>query len=195
MVSSMTIVSGLSSNLAVLAIAPPPDTDWPIPRASELEKASMINIVGLWPSRPCLVSWLNITPEETMATSELRSQRSGWASRARRIGLPKASPTTAVLCTPSASTTSRNSVASKVRLGRVTTVPPPHSVVRAVNPPVPCISGQAGMPRLPGSAKAPSRSAIVPSSSKPMPRVAPRRTTRSSWRHITPLGMPVVPPV
>src|SRR3546814_10752451 len=84
------------SNLAVLAACPPPDTDWPMPSASDDEKASIRNIWGLWRSRPCLVSSLHITPDDVMAMSDERSQRPSLASRAPRIGLAKASPTMAM---------------------------------------------------------------------------------------------------
>src|SRR3546814_7763355 len=88
------------SNLAVLAACPPPDTDWPMPSASDDEKASIRNIWGLWRSRPCLVSSLHITPDDVMAMSDERSQRPSLASRAPRIGLAKASPTMAMAFTP-----------------------------------------------------------------------------------------------
>ena len=113
-------------------------------RASEDEKASCRSIPGWWASRRCLDSSLHITPEEIMATRLDRSQRSGSASRARSIGLAKASPTMAIMLTPSRSTVSRSSTASKVRPVRVTTEPPVIIAMRAVNQPVPCMSGQAG---------------------------------------------------
>src|SRR3546814_16214290 len=72
------------SNLAVLAACPPPDTDWPMPSASDDEKASIRNIWGLWRSRPCLVSSLHITPDEVMAMSVERSQRPSLASLNRK---------------------------------------------------------------------------------------------------------------
>src|SRR3546814_1425604 len=93
--SSTTIVFRLGSNFAVLAAAPPPDTDWPMPRASEDENASIRNMLGLCSSSPCLVCSLHITPDDVMAISEDKSHRFGSAPRAPRIGLAQASPTLA----------------------------------------------------------------------------------------------------
>ncbi len=75
------------------------ETDWPMPRASDDEKASMIIIPGWWPSSACLDASLNITPELEMIMRLERSHLPGVASRARSIGLAKASPTMAMVFT------------------------------------------------------------------------------------------------
>ena len=174
---------------------PAPDTEEPMPSASEEENASSRSMPGWCASRASLDSWLHITPEETMATRLERSQPPGLASSARRIGLAKASPTMAMLVTASRSMVSSSSTASKVRPCSVTTEPPAESVDSPGKLPVPCICGHAGRNRAPGSAYQPRMSSTVPSSGKALARVALSFTTRSSWRHMTPFGMPVVPPV
>ena len=74
-----------------------------------------------------------------------------------------------------------------------TTEPPPLSVDRAMNSPVPCMSGHAGR-HVP--ARLPSRTAAIGSGgSVPGRPIRQSETYRSSLRHMTPLGMPVVPPV
>src|SRR3546814_18555837 len=90
-------------NFAVALVPPAVDTDWPMPRASEEENASTIIIPGWCRSRPCLDSSLNMTPELEIITSDEMSYLSGDASRARSIGLAKASPTIAMALTPSRS--------------------------------------------------------------------------------------------
>src|SRR3546814_11830912 len=92
------------SNLAVLAACPPPDTDWPMPSASDDEKASIRNIWGLWRSRPCLVSSLHITPDDVRSMSDEISQRPSLVLRSLTIDLAKASRTLALACTPLATT-------------------------------------------------------------------------------------------
>ena len=73
--------------------------------------------------------------------------------------------------------------------------PPPERTEKLVNAPVPCISGQAGIPVAPGCWNMASSAAGSRSSGRGVPSVADSTMMRSSWRHITPLGMPVVPPV
>jgi hypothetical protein len=109
--------------------------------------------------------------------------------------LANASPTMAMAFTRLASTSSSNSSGSKWRDGSSTMHPPEDRTANVVNAPVPCMSGQAGMPTAPGCWNDSSRNFGSGSSGIPPPSVPHRTTTRSSWRHITPLGMPVVPPV
>ncbi len=94
--------------------------------ASEDEKASCRSIPGWWARRASLLASLHITPEEIMATRLDRSQRSGSASRARSIGLAKASPTMAIMLTPSRSTVSSSSTASNERAGQGDHAAPGH---------------------------------------------------------------------
>ena len=96
-------------------------------------------------------------------------------------------------------TVSNSSATSKRRLASDTTVPPPTIAMSAENWPVPCINGQATT-ITGGAALAAARSATcstVVAGSTPVSGLPPAPSTlkRSSWRHITPLGMPVVPPV
>ena len=73
------------------------------------------------------------------------SHRSGSASSALRIGLANASPTIDRLFTRRACTVSSSSTASKCRPTVVTIEPASASVHIALNAPVPCINGAAGM--------------------------------------------------
>ena len=64
-----------------------------MPMASlEPSESTMIRR-SLWPSRPSLVSFDHITPDDTITRMVEKSHRSGSASSARRIGLANASPT------------------------------------------------------------------------------------------------------
>ena len=92
----------------------------------------------------------------------------------------------------------------KVRFGSVVTYfgassvsfgAPAVSVPNDVSAPVPCISGHAGRPTGPGSWKKPSKKDGSYSAGTATPRPLESASTRSPCRHITPFGMPVVPPV
>ena len=95
---------------------PPDDTEAPSPRASDEEKASMSSMPGLCLSSPCLTCSLHMTPDEVTSTRLERSQRPGWASSARSMGLAKASPTMMSELTLRASMVSSSSATSKWRL-------------------------------------------------------------------------------
>ena len=75
-----------------------------------------------------------------------------------------------------------------------TTVLAPESVDNAMNRPVPCMSGHAGSAtaRALAGAHGRDRDRWARFRAGPTPTT---RQYRSSLRHITPLGMPVVPPV
>ena len=108
-----------------------------------------------------------------------------------------ASPTIAMALTFSRSIVSSRSSTSSPRLSRVTALPPPDMTMSWVMHPVPCMSGQAGSPTAPGPC---TRSRMMPMSASPSRTRAsnPAPTmlrNRSSCRHITPFGIPVVPPV
>ena len=69
-------------------------------------------------------------------------------------------------------------------------------MISAVNAPVPCMSGQAGTAAGPGLVTCVAQRVEVGLARAAAGATARRGCTkRSSWRHITPLGMPVVPPV
>ena len=78
-------------------------------------------------------------------------------------------------------------------------MPPPIIAMNAENWPVPCISGQATTITGGGGARVGPLGDRVDdvAGSTPVSGLPPAPSTlkRSSWRHITPLGMPVVPPV
>ena len=166
-----------------------------MPMASTEPSESTMISRSLWPSRPVLVAADQITPLDTMTRSDEMSQRSGSASRALRIGLAKASPTIDIELMRSVSTVSSSSTGSKWRPVIVTTQPPTIRLEMALKNPVPCISGAAGRLRGPGLV---TRSVAAPRSSPGGRRLRlaeSRAPNRSSWRHITPFGSPVVPPV
>ena len=109
------------------------------------------------------------------------------------MGLPNASPTIEIKLIPSRSIASRSSEASKLRPSRVTIEPPKFMTESPGKFPVPCICGQAGQNLGPGPGI--SRSVTSPSSGIGFARAPASTTARSSCRHITPFGIPVVPPV
>ncbi len=179
-------VAAASSDVTVLVAMPMASLE---PRASTMIRRS------LWRSRPALVSADHITPLEITTRSEEMSQRSGSASRARRIGLAKASPTIDIELIRSVWIVSSSSTGSKCRPSIVITLPPIIRLLMALNSPVPCIKGAAGRLRGPGlvtRSRAASRSC---SGGSRLRLAASRAPNMSSWRHITPFGMPVVPPV
>ncbi len=145
-----TLVCSPSLKVAVSGSTPLADTDWPMPTASDELKASTIMAWGMWRSRPCLAGSENITPDDVNTNMLERSQRPGLASRARSMGLAKASPTMAVVLPLRSSMVSNSSSMSRWRLSRVTTQPPPERAMSWVMQPVPCMSGQAGTLTMPG---------------------------------------------
>lgn len=97
---------------------------------------------------------------------------------------------------PSVSTVSRSSTASKERLGSNTTDPPPPSKLKAVKAPAPCMSGEAGNPIGPALRTIDRTASTLPSVGYRAPGVvALNKLKRSSTLHMTPFGVPVVPPV
>ena len=130
-----------------------------------------------------------------MTRSDEMSHRFGSASRVRKMGLANASPTIDMELIWYFSMVSRSSVGSNFRPGMVTMHPATIKLLMALNKPVPCMSGAAGKLRGPGlvdrspigspSGTGGSRFLLVLSSVK----------NKSSWRHMTPFGIPVVPPV
>ena len=146
----MTFVCSPTVNVAVVLAAPPVDTDWPMPTASDEENASTIIMPGWWASRPCLEASLNITPDDEIMNRLEMSYLPGLSSSTRSIGLAKASPTMAIVKTRSRSMVASISSMSRLRASSVTVEPPPDSVMSWVNRPVPCMSGQPGSPMGPG---------------------------------------------
>ena len=144
-----------------------------------------------------LMAGERMAPPDRMTVSDDTSQGRAWtaASNASTRGRAMASPTITRKETCSSATSCHTRAASRWRSGEMTTVPPPNSVQKATQWAVPCMNGQAGSMRPP-----PLRAASAMSSGFSMPGPpgfppcsAPKKM--SSWRHSTPLGMPVVPPV
>ena len=79
----------------------------------------------------------------------------------------------------------------------VTTVPPPKRVEKASQCPAACMKGGMASAVTPGrstrSASSSGREMWLPEANGSPPPMAAKKM--SSWRHRTPLGMPVVPPV
>ncbi len=77
-----------------------------------------------------------------------------------------------------------------------TTLPPPYSPMNAAHWAAPCINGAAGsIVTIPeASAFFPTCSGVSGGGPYGLPPIIAAKK-RSSWRHITPFGMPVVPPV
>ncbi len=148
--SSKTSQNSPIPNFAVFVPPSAVVTERPKPSPSEAPKLSISTTWGICLHRPALTSLLHITPDETMETRLLVSQRPGLSFSACSIGLAKASPTIEMLSTLCVSTVSHNSSASKDGSDRVTMAPPDMSVPIAVMKPVPCINGQEGSVRLPG---------------------------------------------
>ena len=75
------------------------------------------------------------------------------------------------------------------------TLPPLNSALNAIQCAVPCMNGHAGTHLVRGTRQRSAiSSGVVIGAPPPLaPPIAPKNT--SSWRHITPFGMPVVPPV
>jgi hypothetical protein len=150
---------------------------------------------SLWRSRASLVSFDHMTPDDTMTRSDEMSHRSGSASSARRIGLANASPTIDIELMRCCCTVSSSSAGSKRRPSMQVIDPPTRSVLIALKNPVPCINGAAGMPFGPAfDTLAANASRSAPAGMRCLLFESSAPNT-SSWRHMTPFGIPVVPPV
>src|SRR5438067_11791179 len=93
--SVITLVFGPGRNDAVDVTPSRLDVADASPGASDEPSESSNDSVGLYSRRRRLVASLHITPDEKMARRLSSVHRPGWASRAARIGLAKASPTMA----------------------------------------------------------------------------------------------------
>ena len=152
-------------NDAVLAAAPPPETDTPMPSASDELKASTRSMPGWWASSASFTGSLHMAPDEMIIMSELRSHRPGSSSSAASSGRAKGSPTMTTAFTFSRSMVSSISTGSYLRDSSRQTRPPSANMVLAVKLPVPCMSGQAGrMVTPPGLASSEARTASMPPS-------------------------------
>ena len=129
--------------------------------------------------------------------SDERSTSSCIFSSASASGRAIASPVTPIMLTRCFSTSRHISSASN--LSTITAVLPSQVTRKIENWPAPCMSGGIGRLTSPPAATASIFSlascgdvtrSLVSASMPP-----PSAKYTSSWRHITPLGMPVVPPV
>ena len=59
-----TALFSVIMNRAVCSAWPAADTEMPSPTASDEPNESTSSAWGMWRSRPCLLSWLHITPDE-----------------------------------------------------------------------------------------------------------------------------------
>ena len=114
------------------------------------------------------------------------------------MGRAKASPTMVTVVTRLASIALSAWFGSKLVLGRVTQVPPIAIAPIAESRPVPCIMGGSGRFTGPGwdwiRLSSSSKLALGGIDRRGLPP-APMTLNKSSCCHITPFGMPVVPPV
>ena len=183
---------------AVSLASPAVESERPMPIDSDEPRLSVRMVSGgQWRRKSRLTSALHIAPDETTTSRLDRSKRSGASSSARTIGRANASPTMAIALMPSPVIASSVAVASNRRLARVTTQPPFSMPPSAVRKPVPCIRGHDGSEtrRIRSSSNWGFRPSMPPDRSNGSRRPSLLMCQRSSNRHMTPLGMPVVPPV
>ena len=120
----------------------------PLAPVSDAPNASMIATFGAHWFSSCLIVGERIAPPETRAINEGGAARSASASTSGRA---IASPTSEITFTPSRSTRSQISPASKRRLALSTTELPPKSATNVVHCALPCIKG-ASAKLIPGFA-------------------------------------------
>ncbi len=110
-------------------------------------------------------------------------------------GRPTASPITVIMWAPSASTVSHTSSGSSGPRGRID-FPPAMQSMSVTHDPAACMNGASSMALKASTMRSGSWASSVIG---PVMRVGsppPRQAKNaSSWRHTTPLGRPVVPPV
>ena len=108
-----------------------------------------------------------------------------------------ASPTTTRMFTASLPTRRHAAAGSKRPSGSVTSFPPPNSMVNASQWALECMNGGHGSAVMPGritrGASSSGDAMKLPSAIGSPPPIPAKKM--SSWRHSTPFGMPVVPPV
>ena len=111
------------------------------------------------------------------------------------MGRANASPTITMKLACSRSTSSHSFSASSRCSAGITTAPPLNNAPKAIQCAVPCMNGHAGthLVRAARQRSAISSGEVIGFPPPPAPPMAPKKT--SSWRHMTPLGIPVVPPV
>ncbi len=147
-------------------------------------------------------AWNSARTESDMIAPELETENSDEQSVPRSgpfrqsiSGRSIASPTSDTLVTFSFSIVLSTSAGTNLRC--TTTRWPKLKPMNAVSVEVPCISGGVGKKVIPSPPAATrSASSCGDFTGSPVGAPPPRpEKNRSSWRHITPFGMPVVPPV
>ncbi len=136
-----------------------------------------------------------IAPDDDTLNSDERSMCRSGPLNASISGRSIASPTSEMLLTRSFSTV--RSTSSGTNLRWITTRCPKLKPMKAVSVEVPCISGAVGkkvIPAPPAATRSASSSGFFTGSPVGAPPPRPAKN-RSSCRHMTPFGMPVVPPV
>ena len=138
-------------------------------------------------------------PPDAIASTELRSGSpfSTAASMPSTSGRPNASPTISTALTPSDATVSSRSSTSRWSVTDGSTIVLP--LVKKLNATqcaAPCMNGGPGRSlEPPDGAVSAICSYDAHSCWSPWRRPPMAATKMSAWRHMTPLGMPVVPPV
>ena len=185
------------------ALRPRRATEAPKPLPSD-EPSRSISRAGARSSSASFWADDHMAPDEVTTLSDERSYGDPAASARSNsaiIGRQNASPTIHRCVARRSSSVAHNWPASKLRDVRVITWAPAHSPPNVSWDDVPCIIGAAGISRCPAdrarrSAAMSAASAAVSGSGTLRPfHVGANTPNSDECGHITPLGMPVVPPV
>ena len=165
------------------------------PIASDAPTTSITLIAALWRNSPRTTVSENSAPDDEIVRSDEMSHRSGSASSASTSGLANASPTIASEVTRRRVIVSSTSTAVKPAPVSVMTDPPLFSTGNARTDAAACMSGDAMSATGPGCAISGATAARSASSGNGTAARPFNTRSKSSCRHITPFGAPVVPPV
>ena len=197
---SSSVITDIKSDFITLPkpalprLAPLSMPIWP---DSEEPKLLVINTFGkCFLKASCLASENTAPPEPTLKIAD-KSQRSGLASNASTKGIAIASPTICTALHFSFSQILQICSASKERSWFKITLLPASSCIQQYHQLAPCISGASAIPMIwfsvirltisSGFSQGPKGEKCPPAP------IAAKNTFL--WGHITPFGMPVVPPV
>ena len=153
-------------------------------------------MLGSRSSSRCLTGVDRMAPPEVNTNREVSS--ASVASMASSSGRAKESPTNSNTLASSRAIRSTTDGASKRSTTSGTiTVPPLEKLVKAAQCAAPCMKGGAGTVLTGLAVVAAATRASIDSHSSGLPKGRPPSDAAwmSAWRHMTPLGMPVVPPV
>ena len=195
--SPRTVVSGPGCTVGptFMCVLPFSTMSSPLAPDSDAPMASVRRTPGSRSRNCSLTEGEKMAAELLMASSDETSYDAPGAVRASTSGRAMASPVIDITFTCSRSTRRHASAASNLAVS--TTLFPLNSAPRVPHWAAPCISGGIGNDAAPAPAAARSASSVGRSSFLPVNRSMPPPSVRktSSWRHTTPLGMPVDPPV